>query len=96
MVEVIEATAVARFTAQAEKLPFIVSAISKLDTVNLLLSILWKTKSLEQPRYLELAKKLDEVGKMLGGWKNQMATPKTNSPDVTSGESQTTGMTANE
>ena len=87
LVEAIETVALAKFSKPETKLPFIIQAISKLDLISLLLTILWETKSLEQPRYIELSKKLDEVGKMLGGWKNHIATPKTNSPDVAPEES---------
>lgn len=87
LVETIEIVAVARFSKPEEKTPFIARAIGRLDVINLLLAILWETKSLEQPRYLTLSKQLNEVGKMLGGWKNQLATPKPNSPSVEHGES---------
>ncbi len=76
-VETIENIAIAKFTPTTAKLPFIITAISKLDLVNLLLTILWETKSLEPQHYLELAKKLDDIGKMLTSWKNSLATPMT-------------------
>ena len=86
-VEVIENIAIAKFSVSTAKLPFIITAISKLDLVNLLLTILWETKSLQPERYLELSKKLDEIGKMMTSWKNSLATPKTNSPGTKPEES---------
>ena len=34
--------------------------------------ILWETKSLESKKYLALSVKIDEVGRMLGGWNGQL------------------------
>ena len=73
-----EALSAAAFLSQAEKLPFIRLAIRKTDTVKLLLLILFETKSLDIKKYIALSEKLDEVGRMLGGWKGQVE--KQNSP----------------
>jgi len=40
--------------------------------------ILWETKSLDVKKYAALSEKVDEVGKMLGGWQGQLR--KQNSP----------------
>jgi hypothetical protein len=40
--------------------------------------ILWETKSLDTKKYAALSIKVDEAGKMLGGWSGQLA--KQNSP----------------
>jgi hypothetical protein len=40
--------------------------------------ILWETKSLDEKKYIALSIKLDEIGKMLGGWRGQLQ--KRNSP----------------
>jgi len=40
--------------------------------------LLWETKSLRDKKYIALSTKLDEVGKMLGGWQGQLQ--KQNSP----------------
>lgn len=34
--------------------------------------ILWETKSLDNKKYIALSLKIDEVGKMLGGWNGQL------------------------
>lgn len=34
--------------------------------------ILWEAKSLDNKKYIALSVKIDEVGKMLGGWKGQL------------------------
>jgi len=71
-IESIEAISQATFIARHEKEPWVRLAIRKLDTSKLLLQILWETKSLETKRYIILSEKLDEVGKMLGGWRGQL------------------------
>ncbi len=83
-VEIIEAVAVATFLSREEKLPYVRIAIRKVDTIKVLLLILWETKSLDNKKYIALSLKLDEVGKMLGGWSGQLT--KQNSPNAKSRE----------
>jgi hypothetical protein len=77
-VEIIEAIASASFLAKSEKQPWIRLAIRKLDTLKILLMVLWETKSLDHKKYGALSLPLDEIGKMLGGWSGQVA--KQNAP----------------
>ncbi len=70
--------ATASYIAREEKLPFVRLAIRKLDTVKVLLMILWETHSLDDKKYIALSLPIDEVGKMLGGWSGQLK--KQNSP----------------
>ena len=34
--------------------------------------ILWETKSLDNKKYIAMSLKLDEIGRMLGGWQGQI------------------------
>lgn len=77
-IETIEAISIAAFLARQEKQPYIRLAIRKVDTLNILLMILWETKSLENKKYAALSIKIIEIGKMLGGWSGQIL--KQNSP----------------
>jgi len=77
-VEVIEAIITASFLPPKEKQPFVLSAIRKLDTMKIFLMMLWETKSLDNKKYIALSLKLNEIGKMLGGWRGQII--KQNSP----------------
>lgn len=77
-VEIIEAISAASFLSRDEKHPYVRLAIRKADTLRLLLLVLWETKSLDDKKYLALSVKLDEAGKMLGGWSGQLT--KQNSP----------------
>jgi len=82
--DLIEAIVTACFLSKQEKLPYIRHAIKKSDTLKIFLMILWETKSLDNKKYLELSVKLEEVGRMLGGWQGQVL--KQNSPDIKTGE----------
>lgn len=77
-VEVIEAISAASFLSREEKHPYVRLAIKKTDTLRVLLMVLWETKSFDDKKYITLSVKLDEVGKMLGGWNGQLT--KQNSP----------------
>lgn len=84
LIEGIEAVSLASYTPRQEKLPFVRLAIRKVDTVKVLLLILWETKSLDSNKYIALSNAIEEVGRMLGGWHNQMM--KQNSPAQRLGE----------
>lgn len=72
LIETIEAAATASFLVPMEKLPFVRLAIRKIDTIKILLMILWETDSLEDKKYIHLSEKLEPVGRMLGGWHGQL------------------------
>ncbi len=73
-----EAAFAAAFLQKQEKLPYVRLAVRKLDTVKLLLLVLWEARSLDNKKYAALSSKIDEAGKMLGGWQGQLL--KQNSP----------------
>lgn len=68
LVDAIEAVAAAGFLSRTEKLPYVRAAIRKVDAAKVMLQILWETKSLENKKYVALSQRIDEVGKILGGW----------------------------
>ena len=72
LVETIEAVATAAFLSKEEKLPYVRYATRKLDTLKILLLILWENQSLENKKYLALSENLNEIGRMLGGWQGQL------------------------
>ena len=79
-VEMIEAISAATFLSREEKQPYVRLAIKKMDTLKVLLMILWEAKSIDDKKYIALSVKLDEAGKMLGGWNGQLT--KQNSPNM--------------
>ena len=77
-VELIEAIAAASFLSREEKQPYVRLSIKKLDTLRVLLMVLWETKSVDDKKYISASVILEEAGKMLGGWNGQLT--KQNSP----------------
>ncbi|MDP2789236.1 MAG: four helix bundle protein [bacterium] len=71
-VEIIEAISIATFLSREEKHPWVRLAIRKTDTLKILLMVLWETKSLDNKKYIALSLKIEEIGKMLGGWNGQL------------------------
>ncbi len=72
LIEVIEAIAQASFLSKDEKHPYVRIAIRKMDTVKVLLLILWESKSIDDKKYIAISLPFDEVGRMLGGWHGQL------------------------
>jgi hypothetical protein len=78
-IELIEMIASASFVKKQDKIIYLRTAIRKLDTLKILLNILWDSRSLDTKKYELLSVPLDEIGKMLGGWLGQVE--KQNSPE---------------
>ncbi len=68
----------ASFVKKIDKIIYLRTAIRKLDTLKILLNILWETRSIDNQKYELLSLPLDEIGRMLGGWLGQVE--KQNSP----------------
>ncbi len=77
-VHALEAIVTASFLSKQEKLPYVRMAIRKIDTLKVFLMMLWETKSLDDKKYIALSLKIDEAGRMLGGWQGSLL--KENSP----------------
>ena len=66
--EVIENIIKAGYSDKAEKEIFLKRASVKLDLLKFFLQVAWEIKSVDNKKYISLSEKLNEVGKMLGGW----------------------------
>lgn len=71
-IEIIEMCASASFVQKLDKMIYLRTAIRKLDTLKIMLMVLWETKSIDNKKYELLSVPLEEVGKMLGGWLGQV------------------------
>ena len=71
-IEIIEMVAYAGFSPKAEKLPYIKVAIRKLDTMKVLILVLWESRGLDDKKYITLSTLLHEIGKNIGGWYGQV------------------------
>jgi len=78
LIATIEHTVTACFLSKSEKLSYVKRAITVLDTAKCLLALAWEIKVLGEKKYIVLSEPLAEVGRMLGGWHNQLI--KQNSP----------------
>jgi len=72
LTDMIEAISSASFLVKEEKKPYIKMAIRKADTIKVFFLILWETKSLDDKKYLAISEKINEIGRMLGGWNGQL------------------------
>ena len=75
-ITLIEVIAAASFMPRQEKLPYVQTAIRKLDAIKILIMILWETKSLDDKKYVIISEPLHEIGRMLGGWSGQLTKAK--------------------
>lgn len=66
LLELIYKSYYAKLENKSEK---IIEAINKNDIIKYLLQIAYENRFVKEKEYLELSQKLQEVGKILGGWK---------------------------
>jgi len=57
------------FMSIANKIEGLGTCISKLDTLKFLLQLAWETKLIHTTKYSALSIQIEEIGRMLGGWK---------------------------
>lgn len=70
--DLLEVSYVTYFSQKDIKIQKITECILTLDTLKFLISIAWEAKFVSHKHYEEIATKLDEAGKMFGGWKNNV------------------------
>jgi len=70
--EVTELAFLAGYFYKAQKLPYVQKAAVKLDLLKFFFQIVWEIKALDNKKFILLSEKLNEIGKMLGGWSKQV------------------------
>lgn len=70
--DLLEAIYQAYYAPIENKSSLIVTAINKNDLVKYFLQIAWENKLIKDKPYAELSEKIQEVGRILGGWKNKV------------------------
>lgn len=65
----------AYYSKKEEKTEKISKCIFILDTLKYLISVAWEAKLISHNKFEEIVQKLDEIGRMLGGWKNSLDNP---------------------
>lgn len=75
LVEALELIFTAAYLDKEQKLPYLKRATSKLDLVKFFLQVLWEIGALDNKKYIVMSEPLERVGRMLGGWIRQIASP---------------------
>lgn len=65
----IEYCFLASYASKETKLIHLERCISRVDLLKLLLQLAWEIRALDTKKYTTLGEQLQEVGRMLGGWK---------------------------
>ena len=65
----IEYCLLASYASKETKLIHLERCISRVDLLKLLLQLAWEIRALDTKKYTVLGEQLQEVGRMLGGWK---------------------------
>ncbi len=73
--DLLELSYIAYFSEKAAKTEKISECILTLDTLKFLIATAWEGKLISNKQFEDIALKLDEVGKMLGGWKKNLDNP---------------------
>ncbi|MBL7156492.1 MAG: four helix bundle protein [Candidatus Pacebacteria bacterium] len=71
-IEITESVFLASYSKKQQKLSFILKASTKLDLLKFFFQIAWEIKAIDNKKYITLSERLDEIGKMLGGWNKQI------------------------
>ena len=73
--DLLESSYIAYFTEKEKKTARVSECIVVLDTLKFLISVAWEGKLISNKQYEDVAIKLDEAGKMFGGWKKNLTNP---------------------
>jgi len=71
--DLLELTYITYFTNKEQKFLKISECILVLDTLKFLITIAWEVKIISNRQFEEISLKLEETGKMFGGWKKNPA-----------------------
>ncbi len=71
--ETIELVFTAAYLSKPQKRPYVQKATGKLDILKLFLRLSWEIKVLDTKKYATISERIDEIGRMLGGWNKQLS-----------------------
>lgn len=80
--DLLESSYVTYFSNKEDKVKKISNCILLLDTLKFIVSVAWESKIIANKHFEEIALKLEEIGKMLGGWKNSLKNPEKKNRDL--------------
>jgi hypothetical protein len=67
--EILEVIFRAQYAKPEQKFPYLVAGSGKIDLLIFFLQIGWENKLMDNKKYSVLSVELDEISRMLGGWK---------------------------
>lgn len=70
--EIIETVYIATFSEPEKRIILIDKANTKNDLVKFMINVLFELKGLKENFFIEISEKLEEIGRRLYGWKNQL------------------------
>lgn len=73
--DLLELSYIAYFTEKERKLEKISECVLCLDTLKFLVSVTWEGKLISNAHCEQVAVKLEEAGKMFGGWRKNLENP---------------------
>ena len=71
-IDLLELTYLTYFTSKEKKAEKILECVLILDALKFLITVTWEAKFISNRHMEENIKKLDEIGRMFGGWKNSL------------------------
>lgn len=72
--QTLELLFIASYQTKEEKPRTLEIAVKKLDLLKFFLRISWELKILDNQKFIILSEKLQEIGRILGGWKKGLET----------------------
>lgn len=76
-IEVLELNFTASYLPPEQKIVLLTKTSSRLDILKFFIQLAWENKLIPTEKYMELSKKLEEIGRMLGGWRKGLLQKKT-------------------
>lgn len=80
--DLLELSYIAYFSEKEKKEEKITECILVVDTLKFLVSVAWEGKLISNTHCESVAAKLEEIGKMFGGWKKNLANPEKKNRDI--------------
>ncbi|MCX6719400.1 MAG: four helix bundle protein [Candidatus Taylorbacteria bacterium] len=73
--EILELTFSCIYLPPKPKILLLGKTISKLDVLKFFCQLAWESRLIPTEKYTELSAKLEEIGRMLGGWRKGLQSP---------------------
>ena len=67
--DVLELTFASVYLVLDQKILMLSRTIAKLDNLKFFMQLAWESKLIQTEKYAHISKELEEIGRMLGGWR---------------------------